>query len=88
MFSFFSVFAFAAFPVETQILLTDPDTQKFKLYISAFILGILTVWLLPFSLLLLLIQRKNVRGSLAWGWLAGLVFIVLIVLLPEIKLIY
>ena len=73
-----SVFAFAAFPVETQALIADADPDKFKLDWWGFIIGILTLVLLPYSLLLLFIRKKNFRGSLAWGWLAGLVLIILI----------
>ena len=77
-FSFLSVFVFAAFPVEIQDLLTEADTEKFKLDIWGFLIGILTLLLLPYSLLLLFIRKKNFRGSLAWGWIAGLVLIILI----------
>ena len=73
--------AFASFPVESQMLLTEADPEKFKLDTLAFIIGILTCLLLPYSVLLLFIKKKNFRGSLAWGWLAGWVLILLIVLL-------
>ena len=90
--SLFSVIAFAAFPVETQILLTETDPDKFKLDRLGFIIGILTLILLPYSLLLLFIRKKNFRGSLAWGWLAGLVLIILIAVLSlsidEFKFLY
>ena len=90
MLSFLAVFAFAAFPVETQILITDPE--GFRLDTWGFIIGILTFVLLPYSLLLLLIRKKNFRGSLAWGWLAGLMLIIiiaiLITVLPETRLLY
>ena len=86
------VIAFAAFPVETQALIADADPDKFKLDRWGFIIGILTVILLPYSLLLLFIRKKNFRGSLVWGWLAGLVLIVLIVILSfsadEFKFLY
>jgi len=94
-----SIIAFAAFPVETQILLTETDPVKFKLDTWGFIIGILTLWLMPFyalPLLLLFVKKKNFRGSLAFGWLAGLALIVLIALIAlivvagdyEFKLLY
>ena len=90
LFSLLVIFAFASFPVETQAVLTDPES--FKLDTLGFIVGILTFWLLPYSLLLLFIRTKNFRGSLAWGWLAGLVLTVLIVVLifvgPEFMFLY
>jgi hypothetical protein len=67
--------AFAAFPVESQILLSEADPDNFKLDKVAFMVGILTFWLIflfGLPLLLLFINKKNFRGSLAWGWLAGL----------------
>ena len=67
---------YASFPVETQVVLTDPE--GFKLDAWGFIIGILTILVMPYSLLLLFIKKKNFRGSLAWGWLAGLVFIILV----------
>ena len=73
--SFIGLAAFAAFPVESQILLTESDPERFKLDKVAFIIGILTFWLMflfGLPLLLLFINKKNFRGSLAWGWLAGL----------------
>ena len=73
--SFIGLAAFAAFPVESQILLTEADPERFKLDTVAFIIGILTFWLMflfGLPLLLLFINKKNFRGSLAWGWLAGL----------------
>ena len=73
--------AFASFPVESQMLLTEADPEKFKLDTLGFIIGILTCLLLPYSVLLLFIKKKNFRGSLAWGWLAGWVLILLIALL-------
>ena len=79
-FSFLAVFVFAAFPVETQNLLTEVDPEKFKLDVWGFLIGILTLLLLPYSLLLFFIRKKNFRGSLAWGWLAGLVLIILLVI--------
>ena len=90
--SLFSVIAYAAFPVETQILLTETDPDKFKLDRLGFIIGILSLILLPYSLLLLFVRKKNFRGSLAWGWLAGLVLIILIAVLSlsldEFKFLY
>ncbi|MBC8510795.1 MAG: hypothetical protein H8D33_03935 [Cryomorphaceae bacterium] len=83
-FSFLAVFVFAAFPVETQNLLTEADPEKFKLDVWVFLIGILTLLLLPYSLLLLFIRKKNFRGSLAWGWLAGLVLIILLVIAIEL----
>ena len=73
--------AFAAFPVETQNLLTEADPKKFKLDTLGFVLGMLTIWMMPYSLALLFIKKKNFRGSLAWGWLAGLVLALLLVVL-------
>jgi len=73
--SFIGLAAFAAFPVESQILLTEADPERFKLDTVAFIIGILTFWLMflfGLPLLLLFINKKNFRGSLALGWLAGL----------------
>ena len=75
-----NVFAFAAFPIEAQSLIADSDPESFKLDAWGFIIGILTILLLPYSLLLLFIQKKNFRQSLAWGWLAGFVLIILIVI--------
>jgi len=78
LFSLFNLLvfiAFASFPVETQMLLTEADPEKFKLDKVAFIIGILTFWMMflfGLPLLLLFINKKNFRGSLAWGWLAGL----------------
>ena len=92
LFGCLSVIAFASFPVETQALIADADPDKFKLDRWGFIIGILTVILLPYSLLLLFIRKKNFRGSLAWGWLAGLVLIILIAVLSfsvdEFKFLY
>ena len=73
--SFIGLAAFAAFPVESQILLMEADPKRFKLDTVAFIIGILTFWMMflfGLPLLLLFINKKNFRGSLAWGWLAGL----------------
>ena len=90
--SLIGIIAFASFPVETQTLLTDPESERFKLDTLGFILGILTCLLLPYSLLLLFIRKKNFRGSLAWGWLSGFVLIILIIVVafaaPEIQLMY
>ena len=90
--SFIGIIAYASFPVETQALLADPESEKFKLDTLGFIVGILSFLLLPYSLLLLFIKKKNFRGSLAWGWLAGLVLIILIIIVafaaPEMQLMY
>jgi hypothetical protein len=80
LFSLSGMLLFAAFPVETTILLDKPAPQGFQLDWLAFLLGILTFWLLPYSLLLLFIKKKNFRGSLAWGWLAGLLLVLGIVI--------
>jgi hypothetical protein len=92
LFGCLSVIAFASFPVETQIMLTEVDPEGFKLDTWGFIIGILSSILLPYSLLLLFIRKKSFRGSLAWGWLAGLVLIVLIVIfsfsVDEFKFLY
>jgi len=79
--SLISIIAFAAFPVESQALLSEVDPEKFKLDTLGFVLGILTLVFLPYSLLLLFIQKKNFRGSLAWGWLAGFILTLVIVLI-------
>jgi len=76
-----SVLAFAAFPVETQVLLSEIDPDKFKLDTGAFIIGVLTMPLFIFfglPLVLLFINKKNFRKSLALGWLAALVLIIVI----------
>ena len=90
--SFIGLAAFAAFPVEAQTLLTDTEPEKFKLDTLGFIIGILTCLLLPYSLILLFVKKKNFRGSLAWGWLAGWVLILLIAFLifigPEFMFLY
>ena len=78
------IFAFAAFPIETQTLIADPDPEVFKLDTWGFIIGILTLILLPYSLLLLFIRKKHFRKSLAWGWLAGLVLLILLVIAIEL----
>jgi len=73
--SFIGLAAFAAFPVESQMLIAEADPERFKLDPVAFIIGILTFWMMflfGLPLLLLFINKKNFRGSLAWGWLAGL----------------
>jgi len=90
--SFIGIMAFASFPVETQALLADPESEKFKLDTLGFIVGILSFLLLPYSLVLLFIKKKNFRGSLAWGWLAGFALIILIIIVafaaPEMQLMY
>jgi len=81
LFGCLSVLAFAAFPVETQVLLSEIDPDKFKLDTGAFIIGVLTMPLFIFfglPLLLLFINKKNFRKSLALGWLAALVLIIVI----------
>tara|TARA_B100000902_G_C27218933_1_gene868548 strand:- start:556 stop:864 length:309 start_codon:yes stop_codon:yes gene_type:complete len=81
---FLGIAAFAAFPVETQAILTDPENERFKLDITAFIIGVLTFWMFLFfglPLLLLFINKKNFRGSLALGWLAGLLLPLLIMII-------
>ena len=92
LFGCLSVIAFASFPVETQVMLTEADPRWFKLDTWGFIIGILSTILLPYSLLLLFIRKKNFRSSLAWGWLAGIVLIVLIIILSfsldEFKFLY
>lgn len=78
LFSLFNLLvfvAFASFPIETFEMLADPDSEKFKLDKVAFMIGMLTFWMMflfGLPLLLLFINKKNFRGSLAWGWLAGL----------------
>jgi len=82
LFSLLTIFAFASFPVETQAVLTDPES--FKLDTWGFIIGILTMPFLIFyglPLALLFINKKNFRKSLALGWLAGLVLLIIIVVL-------
>jgi len=86
LFSLLTIFAFASFPVETQMLLKEVDPEKFKLDAWGFIIGILTMPLLIFyglPLALLFINKKNFRKSLAFGWLAGLILIILIVVAIE-----
>ena len=83
--SLFGFVAFASFPVDTvELIISDPEVDKFKLDTVAFIIGILTFWLMflfGLPLLLLVIKKKNFRGSLAWGWLAGLLLPFLIAFL-------
>ena len=82
--SFIGLAAFAAFPVESQMLLTEGDPDKFKLDKIAFMIGIITFWMMflfGLPLLLLFINKKNFRGSLAWGWLAGLLLPFLITII-------
>ena len=84
LFSLVSVISFASFPVETQVLLSEVDPEKFKLDTLGFVLGVLTLWLIPLyllPLLLLFVKKKNFRGSLAWGWLAGLILTLVIILI-------
>ena len=87
--SFVGIVAYASFPVESQILLTDTDPEKFKLDTWGFIIGIVTMPFLLFYGLpcaLLFINKKNFRKSLAFGWLAGLVLIILIVVAVETEI--
>ena len=91
--SFIGLAAFAAFPVESQILLTEADPEKFSLDTWGFIIGIVTMPFLLFYGLpcaLLFINKKNFRKSLAFGWLAGLALIILIVIAAatEISFLY
>ena len=82
-----SVFAFAAFPIEAQALITDADPESFKLDTWGFIIGILTMPFLIFHglpLALLFVNKKHFRKSLAWGWLAGLVLVILLVIAIEL----
>ena len=84
LFSLISLLSFASFPVESQILLTELDPEKFKLDKVAFIIGILTFWMMflfGLPLLLLFINKKNFRSSLAWGWLVGLLLPFLIAII-------
>ena len=84
MFSLVSIISLASFPVETQVLLSEVDPEKFKLDTLGFVLGVLTLWLIPLyllPLLLLFVKKKNFRGSLAWGWLAGLILTLVIILI-------
>tara|TARA_B100000809_G_C14701782_1_gene374453 strand:- start:186 stop:497 length:312 start_codon:yes stop_codon:yes gene_type:complete len=90
-----SFFAFAAFPIEAQALITDADPESFKLDTWGLIIGILTMPFLIFyglPLALLFINKKHFRKSLALGWLAGLILLIIIVLLvssgPEQLLLY
>ena len=102
-------FSYASFPVidtvytlesveSTSSIISEVDTStgKFKLDIIAFIIGILTFWLIPLlfglPLLLLFVRKKHFRGSLAWGWLTGLILPLLIMFiifeLPKLSFIY
>ncbi len=87
--SFIGLAAFAAFPVESQILLTEADPEKFSLDTWGFIIGIVTM---PFMIYLglpcalLFINKKHFRKSLAFGWLAGLVLFILIIVAIETEI--
>ena len=70
---------FASFPVETQRVVLNTDPDMFRLDTWGFIIGIFSWFLLPYSLVLLVIKKPNFRGSLAWGWLTGLVLFLLLV---------
>ena len=74
---------FASFPVETQALISDPN--RFRLDAWGFIIGMFTWILLPYSLLLLLVRKKYFRGSLALGWLAGIILTLLITVIVVIS---
>ena len=70
LFSLIGIIAFASFPVEVQYLLTETDPEKFKLDTLGFILGILTIALMPYSLALLLVKKRILEGHwLGVGWL-------------------
>ena len=59
--SLIGIVAFASFPVETQIILPETDTESFKLDAWGFIIGILTTPLLLFyglPCVLLFINKK------------------------------
>ena len=87
--SFIGLAAFVAFPVESQILLAEADPEKFSLDTWGFIIGIVTMPLLLFyglPLALLFVNKKDFRKSLAFGWLAGLVLIILIVIAVETEI--
>ena len=91
LFSLFNLLvfaAFASFPVESFEMLASSDSERFKLDTLGFIIGILTSWLLPYSVLLLFIKKKNFRGSLAWGWLVILLITLLIFVGPEFMFLY
>lgn len=82
LFILVSIISFAAFPVESQVILSKIDPEGFKLDYWGFMIGILTmpfIFLYGLPLLLLFINKKNYRKSLALGWLASLVLIILIV---------
>ena len=60
--SFIGLAAFAAFPIESQILLTEADPEKFSLDTWGFIIGIVTMPFLLFYGLpcaLLFINKKK-----------------------------
>ena len=87
LFSLVLISSFAAFPVESQTLITDSDPESFKLDAWGFIIGILTTPLLLFyglPCVLLFINKKHFRKSLALGWLAGLVLVILLVIAIEL----
>ena len=90
--SLIAIITFASFPVLTQTVITDPESEKFKIESLGFIVGILTFLLLPYSLLLLFIRKKNFRGSLAWGWLSACLLFGIILIIyfiaPEIRFLY
>ncbi len=93
LFIFFGVVI--CFPVFASFPVVEPEIveEVFKLDILAFIIGLLTTILLPYSLLLLLLfSKKNSRKSLVRGWLIGILAILLIfiyaLLGPEAFFIY
>ncbi len=79
LFGLFVASLFAAFPIETQSILADADPEKFQFNILAFLLGVITIWLMPYSLLFLLVKSNNFKKSIAIGWLVGLLLILLLV---------
>jgi|TARA_B100000959_G_C14933671_1_gene604755 lipopolysaccharide export LptBFGC system permease protein LptF len=87
VFSLVLISAFAAFPIESQLLLSETDPEGFKLDTWGFIIGILTMPFLIFyglPLALLFVNKKHFRKSLALGWLAGLVLVILLVIAIEL----
>ena len=91
LFGCLSFIAFASFPVEMKGLIADADPELFKLDTWGFIIGILTTPLFLFfgaPLLLLLINKKNFRKSLALGWLAGVGLIIIISVLSSVEFVF
>jgi len=80
--SLFGIIAFAAFPVETNFIINETNTEVFKLDVGGFIIGIFSfpfLWLFGLPLLLLFVKKKYFRKSLVFGWIASLILIILIV---------